>query len=202
MAFVNCENITLSYEGRDVISGLTFHLEKGEYLCIVGENGSGKSTLIKGILGFVKPTEGKIFFEGIAQNEIGYLPQQAVLLPSSVMNNITMFDPELESKAKASAADAQLSEAVDSWPQGLETPVDLAGDNLSGGQKQKVVLARAEVRDSQLLLVDEGTSAIDQAAGRKILDKLLQSKQTVVLIAHNLTKEERDLFDREVALRA
>ena len=76
MAFVNCENITLSYEGRDVISGLTFHLEKGEYLCIVGENGSGKSTLIKGILGFVKPTEGKIFFEGIAQNEIGYLPQQ------------------------------------------------------------------------------------------------------------------------------
>ncbi|UUY35749.1 ATP-binding cassette domain-containing protein [Lactobacillus delbrueckii] len=134
------------------------------------------------------------------RTKIGYLPQQAVLLPSSVMNNITMFDPELESKAKASAADAQLSEAVDSWPQGLETPVDLAGDNLSGGQK--VVLARAEVRDSQLLLVDEGTSAIDQEAGRKILDKLLQSKQTVVLIAHNLTKEERDLFDREVALRA
>ncbi|MGZ1321809.1 ATP-binding cassette domain-containing protein [Lactobacillus delbrueckii subsp. bulgaricus] len=134
------------------------------------------------------------------RTKIGYLPQQAVLLPSSVMNNITMFDPELESKAKASAADAQLSEAVDSWPQGLETPVDLAGDNLSGGQK--VVLARAEVRDSQLLLVDEGTSAIDQEAGRKILDKLLQSKQTVVFIAHNLTKEERDLFDREVALRA
>ena len=65
MAFVNCENITLSYEGRDVISGLTFHLEKGEYLCIVGENGSGKSTLIKGILGFVKPTEGKIFLKAL-----------------------------------------------------------------------------------------------------------------------------------------
>jgi ABC-type bacteriocin/lantibiotic exporter with double-glycine peptidase domain len=64
------------------------------------------------------------------------------------------------------------------------------------------VLARAEVRDSQLLLVDEGTSAIDQAAGRKILDKLLQSKQTVVLIAHNLTKEERGLFDREIKLSA
>lgn len=174
---------------------------------MTGANGTGKSTLFKLLVGEAAASGGQISFFDQAgkkvkpdRTKIGYLPQQAVLLPSSVMNNITMFDPELESKAKASAADAQLSEAVDSWPQGLETPVDLAGDNLSGGQKQKVVLARAEVRDSQLLLVDEGTSAIDQAAGRKILDKLLQSKQTVVLIAHNLTKEERDLFDREIKL--
>lgn len=176
---------------------------------MTGANGTGKSTLFKLLVGETAASGGQISFFDQAgkkvkpdRTKIGYLPQQAVLLPSSVMNNITMFDPELESKAKASAADAQLTEAVDSWPQGLETLVDLAGDNLSGGQKQKVVLARVEVRDSQLLLVDEGTSAIDQAAGRKILDKLLQSKQTVVLIAHNLTKEERDLFDREIKLSA
>ena len=203
MSQLICKNLLVGYEGKAILDPLNFEIHTGDYLCVVGENGAGKSTLMKTLLGLQQPISGQIEMgDGLRRNEIGYLPQQAVLLPSSVMNNITMFDPDLESKAKASAADAQLSEAVDSWPQGLETPVDLAGDNLSGGQKQKVVLARAEVRDSQLLLVDEGTSAIDHAAGRKILDKLLQSKQTVVLIAHNLTKEERDLFDREIKLSA
>ena len=118
------------------------------------------------------------------------------------MNNITMFDPALASAAKASAADVQLIEAFSGWPQGLETPVDLVGDNLSGGQQQKVVLARAEVHSSQLLLIDEGTSAIDQAASQAILHELLKSKRTVVLIAHNLPAKERALFDRELALTA
>ena len=203
MPILSCDHVTLRYDRTVAVDDVSFAVDQQDYLCIVGENGSGKSSLIKAMLLLHPVTSGAVRMEeGLTPTQIGYLPQQAVLLPSSVMNNITMFDPELESKAKASAADAQLSEAVDSWPQGLETPVDLAGDNLSGGQKQKVVLARAEVRDSQLLLVDEGTSAIDQAAGRKILDKLLQSKQTVVLIAHNLTKEERDLFDREIKLSA
>lgn len=208
-AAFSVKDLRLTFANGHEIKYPDIQVKPGEKVLLTGANGTGKSTLFKLLVGEAAASGGQISFFDQAgkkvkpdRTKIGYLPQQAVLLPSSVMNNITMFDPELESKAKASAADAQLSEAVDSWPQGLETPVDLAGDNLSGGQKQKVVLARAEVRDSQLLLVDEGTSAIDQEAGRKILDKLLQSKQTVVFIAHSLTKEERDLFDREIKLSA
>ena len=78
MVYIDCKNVTLSYEGREVVSGLTFQIEKGDYLCIVGENGSGKSTLVKGILGFVKAHSGQIEYgEGVCRNEIGYLPQQS-----------------------------------------------------------------------------------------------------------------------------
>ena len=184
-------------------------IKPGEKVLLTGANGSGKSTLFKLLMGEVVASSGQInFFDQDGKkitpdrSKIGYLPQQAILLPASVMNNITMFDPALASAAKASAADVQLTEAASGWPQGLETPVDLAGDNLSGGQKQKVVLARAEVHSSQLLLIDEGTSAIDQAASQAILHELLKSKRTVVLIAHNLPAKERALFDRELALTA
>lgn len=208
-ATFSVKDLRLAFANGHEIKYPDIQVKPGEKVLLTGANGTGKSTLFKLLVGEAVASGGQISFFDQAgkrvtpdRTKIGYLPQEAILLPSSVMNNITMFDPDLESKAKASVADAQLAEAVDSWPQGLETSVDLAGDNLSGGQKQKVVLARAEVHDSQLLLIDEGTSAIDQAAGRKILDKLLQSKQTVVLIAHNLTKEERDLFDREIKLSA
>ena len=77
MAYVSCENITLCYEGIDVVSNLSFDVQPGDYLCIAGENGSGKSTLLKGILGFIKASKGRIVFgDGILRNEIGYLPQQ------------------------------------------------------------------------------------------------------------------------------
>lgn len=77
MAIISCKNVSLSYDGQSVLSDLTFEINQGDYLCIVGENGSGKSTLIKALLGLKSPKSGSITFaDGLRQNEIGYLPQQ------------------------------------------------------------------------------------------------------------------------------
>lgn len=194
--------------GGQVIKYPDFTIKAGEKVLLTGPSGCGKSSLFKLLLGQIEPSKGQLTYLDSEGKEIQnparsfeYLPQAGWIFPGTVADNITMYDAKKQTKLaevlKKVGLDRDFSKAVD-----LDREVSPQQADLSGGQKQKVVLARAEVRDSQLLLVDEGTSAIDQAAGRKILDKLLQSKQTVVLIAHNLTKEERDLFDREVALRA
>ena len=88
MALLSCRNLSMAYEGHTVISGLSFSVEKGDYLCIVGENGSGKSTLVKSLLGLKKPAAGEIVFgNGLSANGIGYLPQQTDIqkdFPASV----------------------------------------------------------------------------------------------------------------------
>ncbi len=192
MAFVNCENITLSYEGRDVISGLTFHLEKGEYLCIVGENGSGKSTLIKGILGFVKPTEGKILFEGIAQNEIGYLPQQTERqrdFPASVREivisgclNSMGWRPFYSPREKNLAA--RNMERL-----GILELSQQPYNELSGGQQQRVLLARALCAAESLLVLDEPVTGLDPLVTRDLYDlirKLNSEGMTIIMVSHDV----------------
>ncbi len=88
MAILECSDVTMSYEGVNVFENLSFKLNRGEYLCILGENGSGKSTLMKGLLGLLKPTKGTICYaDGLTKNEIGYLPQQSPVqrdFPASV----------------------------------------------------------------------------------------------------------------------
>lgn len=192
MAFVNCENITLSYEGREVISGLTFHLEKGEYLCIVGENGSGKSTLVKGILGFVKPSEGKIFFEGISQNEIGYLPQQTERqrdFPASVREivisgclNRMGWRPFYSLREKNLAA--RNMERL-----GILGLSQQPYNELSGGQQQRVLLARALCAAESLLVLDEPVTGLDPVVTRDLYDliqRLNGEGMTIIMVSHDV----------------
>lgn len=125
-------------------------------------------------------------------NQIGYIPQDPVLFPGTIQENITLFNDSLNEKAKYWAEKVQLGTDL--------TKVDLDKNNLSGGQKQKVVLARTQVYESKLVLIDEGTSAIDSKNTQIILQNLLQSSATVIFIAHNLTPEMHKLFDRELKL--
>ncbi len=193
MALVNCENITLSYEGRNVISDLTFHLGKGEYLCIVGENGSGKSTLLKGILGFVKPSEGTISFDGIAQNEIGYLPQQTDRqkdFPASVSEivisgclNRMGFRPFYSSKEKNLAA--RNMERL-----GISSMVQKPYNELSGGQQQRVLLARALCAAESLLVLDEPVTGLDPVVTGELYElirKLHQEGMTIIMVSHDVS---------------
>ena len=147
MPLIKCENVSIGYEGQTVVKDLNFAIEKGDYLCIVGENGSGKSTLVKSLLGLKSVEKGRITFgDGLRQNEIGYLPQQNDTqkdFPASVYEvvlsgrlNSRGFHPFYTSGDKREAVEKM--ELL-----GIRDLERQCFRDLSGGQKQRVLLARA-----------------------------------------------------------
>lgn len=200
-------NLQVQFANKQIISYPDFEIKPGEKVLLTGQNGSGKSTLFKLLLHELAPNAGTIsYFDQtgapIEPNfaQIGYLPQQPVLFPGTVKDNISLFDPEKihdwESLTKQVALDADLA----TWPDGLATKFDLEKTNVSGGQRQKIALARSLAYQSQLILIDEGTSSIDQTAAEQIITKLLATDKTIILIAHQLRQEIKLQFDREINL--
>lgn len=182
-------------------------INKGEKILLTGDSGSGKSTLFKVLLGEVTPKmgtvsykdkKGKVFIPN--SEEIGYLAQDNTLFPDTIKNNITMFDSKLDKEVNNTIKKVNLSTDIEKFPKGLETLINLDSENLSGGQKQKIVLARVNIHHSSLLLIDEGTSAIDSKATLAILKELLKSEQTIIMIAHNFSQKSINMFDREIHL--
>ena len=146
MALIDFNKVTIGYEGRSVISDLTFQIKPNEYVCIVGENGSGKTTLMKCLLGLIPPLSGKITFgDGLSQNEIGYLPQKTVLqkdFPASVEEVVlsgclnqkhTLFYSK--EQKKTAQKNMELT--------GITQIRKNCFRELSGGQQQRALLARA-----------------------------------------------------------
>lgn len=206
-ATVSGQNLTLNFPNGEQLRFPDFEVKQGEKILLTGESGAGKSTLFKLILDELTPSSGQITFKDKNGkflkpnlNQIGYIPQDPVLFPGTIQENITLFNDSLNEKAKYWAEKVQLGTDLTKFPQGIKTKVDLDKNNLSGGQKQKVVLARTQVYESKLVLIDEGTSAIDSKNTQIILQNLLQSSATVIFIAHNLTPEMHKLFDRELKL--
>ena len=206
-ATVSGQDLTLNFPNGEQLRFPNFEVKQGEKVLLTGDSGAGKSTLFKLILDELTPSSGKIVFKDKNGkllkpnlNQIGYIPQDPVLFPGTIQENITLFNDSLNEKAKAGADKVQLGTDLTKFPQGIKTMVDLDKDNLSGGQRQKVVLARTQVYESKLVLIDEGTSAIDSKNTQIILQNLLQSSATVIFIAHNLTPEMHKLFDRELKL--
>ena len=158
MALIRCENVSIGYEGQTVVKDLSFQIDAGDYLCIVGENGSGKSTLVKSLLGLKSVEKGQIVFgDGLRQNEIGYLPQQTDVqkdFPASVYEvvlsgrlNSRGIRPFYTSSDKKTAFEKMKMLGIS----------DLSRQcfrDLSGGQKQRVLLARALCATKTLLLLD------------------------------------------------
>lgn len=193
MVYINCNNLTLSYEGRDVISNLTFDVHRGDYLCIVGENGSGKSTLIKGMLGFVRPSGGYIEYgEGISRTEIGYLPQQTGRqkdFPASVMEVVIsgclnkMKLPFYSRKEKEKAR-------YNMKKLGIENLEEHSYNELSGGQQQRVLLARALCAAESLLVLDEPVTGLDPIVTADMYELIRQLNRndgmTVVMVSHDM----------------
>ena len=193
MAQITACNVTMSYEKKTVLNDVSFQINQGDYLCIVGENGSGKTTLMKGILGLMPVKSGEIIFgDGVRQNQIGYLPQQTVVqrdFPASVyevvlsgcLNRIGMR-PFYSLKEKNKAAESMERLGIT----GLKHKSYKA---LSGGQQQRVLLARALCAAERLVLMDEPVTGLDPIVTGEfyeIIKALNQSGVTVVMISHDV----------------
>ena len=204
---LSTHGLVLQYPNGEKIQYPDIQIKAGEKVLLSGDSGTGKSTLFKMILNEIKPTQGKIVFKdklGKILNpdysQIGYIPQDPVVFPGTIEDNITMFNSRLNKKAANWAQKVQLATDFEKFPDGIKTVVDLDKNNLSGGQRQKIILARTEVYNSKIILIDEGTSAIDSVATEQILKNILKEPATVVFIAHNLTDEMVQLFDRRINL--
>ncbi|MCR4790373.1 MAG: ABC transporter ATP-binding protein [Treponemataceae bacterium] len=199
MSLLECNNLSVGYNGKVVASNINFKIEKGDYLVIIGENGSGKSTLVKTILRLIKPISGQIkFSDEIGKNEIGYLPQQTSLqksFPASVYEIILSgcqnklgWRPFYPRYLKQ-----RVIENVKLL--GIEHLLKKSYKELSGGQQQKVLLARSLCAAEKMILLDEPVTGLDPDAQKemyKLLERLnIQYGMTIIMISHDIENVEK-----------
>jgi len=193
MPLISCENLTLSYEDKVVLSDLTFDINKGDYLCIVGENGSGKSTLIKALLSLKEPIKGCITFEDtLDKKKIGYLPQQTMLqkdFPASVFE--VVLSGCLNSKGFLPFYTQKDYETADFNMERLMIShlKKSSCRELSGGQLQRVFLARALCSTQKILLLDEPVSGLDPIVTEEfyaLIKELNKQGITIVMVSHDI----------------
>ena len=194
MPQIICNNLSLGYDKKTVTSGISFEINSGDYICIVGENGSGKSTLMKALLGLLPIQSGELKIADELKNSIGYLPQytEAQLdFPASVEEVVMSgcigrsgFLPIYKRSDRVRAHENLRKLGID----GLQR---VSYRELSGGQRQRVLLARALCAANKMILLDEPVSGLDPAATAemyKTIEELnKKDKMTVIMISHDIT---------------
>lgn len=194
MAILTCENIGFSYDGKKVLENVSFSLEAGDYLCVVGENGSGKSTLIKGLLGLKAPDGGSISFgDGLKSTEIGYLPQQTQIqrdFPASVYEVVLSGClNRLGHRARYGVEHRKMAE-MNMERMSIDNLKNACYHELSGGQQQRVLLARALCATGKLLLLDEPVTGLDPIATEEMYNLIklvnLCDRITVIMVSHDI----------------
>jgi ABC-type multidrug transport system fused ATPase/permease subunit len=197
---IRIEGVTFGYEpDRPLFQGLTLHIPAGRVTALVGPSGAGKSTLVQLILGFHRPEEGTIRFDGwpaeladpsAAADHIAVVPQETHLFTGTIADNIALGRPgasELEIIRAAKEAGAH--EFITALPHGYRTEIGERGVRLSGGQKQRIAIARAILKNSPVLVLDEATSNLDtesEFAIKQAMARLMRGR-TTVMIAHRLS---------------
>lgn len=194
MAQLTCQDLSLGYDGKEILHKLHFAVNAGDYLCILGENGSGKSTLMKTILGLLPPLSGKILTgDGLLPNEIGYLPQQTVVqkdFPATVWE-IVLSGVEGQCGLRPFYTKEEKKRAAENIERMGLTPLSKrCYRELSGGQQQRVLLARALCATKKMLLLDEPVSGLDPKVTREmyqLIEALHRDGITVIMISHDIT---------------
>jgi len=197
---VRFQDVTFRYSEatRDALDGVSFELEPGSMVALVGASGAGKSTLAKLLLRYYDPTSGQVTVDGhdlrsvtlaSLRDNVAVVLQETLVLDGTVMENIAYGRPgasEAEVIAAAKAADAD--EFIRRLPGGYGMTVGQKGRRLSGGQRQRLAIARAMIRDAPILLLDEPTTGLDAESGRRILEPLrrLMAGRSTLVISHNL----------------
>lgn len=193
--------VSFQYESADklVLDKITFEIKKGEKVALIGESGAGKSTIFSLIERFYEPSQGNIYVGKKKcqkysleswRKMFGYVSQESPLISGTIKDNILygvhrkVSEEEIDHVIK----EASLSELIDTLPKGLDTKVGEAGGRLSGGEKQRIAIARAMLRNPQYLLLDEATANLDIESEEKIQDAIskLYSGKTTIVIAHKL----------------
>jgi len=206
---IRLENINFRYmTGNEIINGISFSVNKGEKVAIIGESGSGKSTLVDIIIGIHKPVTGKILIDDTVLTDknirswrmkIGYIPQSIYLFDGTVAENVSFGSALDDEKIKKALQKANIWDFL-AEKEGIHTRVGDGGIQLSGGQQQRIGIARALYDDPEVLVLDEATSALDTETEKKIMDEIysVSENKTLIVIAHRLSTVER--CDRRIRI--
>ena len=193
MAQLTCNNLVLGYDSKIIINNLSFSVNKGDYLAIIGENGSGKSTLMKTILRLNKPLSGTIETgDGLLPDEIGYLPQQTMVqkdFPASVREIVLSGCQSRCGRRPWYNKEEKLLAEQNMVKMGIYELADRCYRELSGGQQQRVLLARALCATQKMLLLDEPVTGLDPQVTEEMYDliqALHSSGITIIMISHDI----------------
>ena len=191
-------NLDFFYDDKQTLSDISFDVKNGEYIAIIGDSGSGKSTLAKVLLGFYNSKFGSVKLFGnsntdISINEwrkkIAYVPQNPFLFEGSVKENIILGREDANEEMIIEAAKkADAHDFISKLENGYEYNVGENGNKLSGGQKQRIALARAIIKEAEIIIIDEGTSALDKVSESIVQNRInmLKGERTIIQIIHNL----------------
>ncbi|MGQ4434243.1 thiol reductant ABC exporter subunit CydD [Streptomyces sp. SAS_260] len=192
------DGVTVRYPGRsvDAVADVSFTVDPGETVALVGPSGSGKSTLLNALLGFVRPTEGRVRVGGVDladvdleqwRSRIAWVPQRPQLYAGTIAENVRLARPDADDTAvRRALADAGALDFVDALPEGIGNVLGEDGAGLSAGQRQRLALARAFLADRPVLLLDEPTAALDGATEAEVVEAVrrLAVGRTVLLVVH------------------
>lgn len=209
---ITFRHLTFAYPGSEVpaLSDVSFHIQPGEHVAVLGRVGSGKSTLNRLLMGLYQPAEGAVLIDGIdirqldpaeLRHQIGYVPQEPTLFYGTLRENLVLASPQATPAALAKAVKmAELSDFINGHPQGFDMNVGERGEFLSGGQRQAVALARALIHEPHLLLLDEATGSMDHTSEASILKQLKQFSEGKTLLLTTHRTSMLDLVDRIIVL--
>lgn len=202
---VDINNIYFAYDATDVLKSLSLNVKNGEKAAIVGASGSGKSTILKLLGRFYLGYRGSIRIgkeelralsdEAFYAN-VGYIAQEPFIFEDTIRNNICLGGEYSEAEINNALAKAELTELVESLPDGIDTVLTENGANVSGGQKKRIAIARALIRSCDMLLIDEVTSSLDIETTGEIVRLLLSLPCTVIMITHDIFDSYMDGFSK------
>ena len=202
--FVNLEkeikykNVSVKIGDRSILKDINLKIEKGEKLAIVGLSGSGKTTLIKLLPRLIKDYKGEIFIDNVEirnfeikslREKFGVLSQEVFIFNDTVRNNLLIAKPDATDEEILEALKKAKADFIFKLPEGIDTELGEKGSNLSGGERQRLALARLFLKNPEILIIDEGTSALDVETEEKVVNELVENfkNKTILMITHRLS---------------
>lgn len=207
---IEIRDLSFAYGDKEVLSNLNLDIAKGDKVAVVGESGSGKSTLAKILLKRLRGYQGSICidrtdFDDISAEDfyskVSPVAQEVFLFNDSLRENIALYSGASDREIKDAIKDAGLVPVVEKLKDGIDTVLGEYGTDLSGGEKQRISIARCLIKDSQMIIMDEATSALDRVNARNIENLLLGLDQTVLVITHRIDPYILSQYDKIYVLR-